>query len=828
MKKTKINLDILLPEIPDERDRCVERLIKLLEGRNGIEKIHLKPQNEQNKAQLCFHYDPDVISIDRIQSLAKKAGATFTEKFGHLLIRTDGVRHVRHARLIESKLKRIEGFTMVSVSGTGVMYIEFDHHKINQKEVERSITAMGVKIISNEHAQLIGQKSDGIDKHVDKKNEEGKSKEHDHLHESIFGKNAELVFSVISGTLLGIGFGLSFLEGLAPWVSLCFLFGAYIFGAYYVTKEAYEAISKGEFEIDFLMLVAAAGAGALGQWTEGALLLFLFSLGHALEHFALEKARKSIAALTDLAPKTAFRKHADKIEEVPIEQLNIGDIIVIRPNTKIAADGIVVKGTSGVNQAPITGESIPVDKLAFEKEEIDINKAATLDAKYKVFSGSINGNGTLEVKVSREASDSTISRMIKMVNEAQTQKSPTQQFTDRFEKLFVPAVLILVFSLCFAFLVTDETFSASFYRAMSVLVAASPCALAISTPSAVLSGVARAAKGGVLIKGGKPLEDLGTLTALAFDKTGTLTEGKPKLTAVFPAEGINEETLLKITIAVEALSDHPLAKAIVQDGMKRLNDTNIPSAESLEAVLGKGVQAKLEGDTIYIGNLSLFETLDAKKPADPFVKKVQELEGQGNTTMIIRKNDDYIGMIAVMDTPRPEAKATLSRLEAIGIRRMVMLTGDNQKVADAIAGEIGLSDAWGGLLPEQKVDAIKKLRQEEKNVAMVGDGVNDAPAMANSTVGIAMGAAGSDVALETADIALMGDNLNLLPFAIGLSRKAKGIIKQNLWISLGVVAVLIPLTILGIASIGPAVVAHEGSTLVVVFNALRLLAYKNE
>ncbi|HVI47731.1 MAG TPA: heavy metal translocating P-type ATPase [Chitinophaga sp.] len=640
------------------------------------------------------------------------------------------------------------------------------------------------------------------------------------------GKNSELYFSLICGALLGISWLLSFSGAIPAWLPLSLSIGAYFFGGFYTAKEAVETVSRGGFEIDFLMLVAAVGAAILGKWQEGGLLLFLFSLGHALEHYAMEKARKSITALADLAPKTALLMQNGQTTEVPTSQLQAGDIILVKPNTKISADGIVVQGNSSVNQAPITGESVPVDKFAVDDDAIDVKQAGQLDARYKVFSGSINGNGSIQVKVTQPASDSTISRLIKLVNEAQSQKSPTQQFTDKFQRYFVPAVLILVLLLCFAFLVIDEPFSASFYRAMSVLVAASPCALAISTPSAVLSGVARAAKMGVLIKGGRPLEDLGTLTAVAFDKTGTLTEGKPKLTQVVPFNGISENDLLVTAVAVEALSDHPLAKAIVRDGKTKLGNTPIPQADNLEAVLGKGIKATLNNEPVYAGNMALFNSLDNITPPAELVSKVQELEAGGNTAMVIRKGNTYAGIIAVMDTPRDEATTSLAALKQIGIRRMIMLTGDNQQVADAVAKEIGITDAWGGLLPEEKVAAIKKLAQQENKVAMVGDGVNDAPAMANSTVGIAMGAAGSDVALETADIALMGDKLSLLPFAIGLSRTASRIIKQNLWISLGMVAVLIPLTITGLASIGPAVMAHEGSTLVVVFNGLRLLAYK--
>src|SRR6187401_2991343 len=331
------------------------------------------------------------------------------------------------------------------------------------------------------------------------------------------------------------------------------------------------------------------------------LITFLFSLGHSLEHYAMEKARKSIAALAGLAPKTAFLKKGNDIKEISIEELRAADIIVVKPNSKISADGFLVKGNSSVNQAPITGESIPVDKTPVEDPNINIEKADKLDAKYKVFAGTINGGETLEIKVTKIAADSTIARLVKLVNEAQTQKSSTQNFTDKLEKYYVPAVLILVTLLHFSFLIIDEPFNKSFYRAMAVLVAASPCALAISTPSAVLSGVARAAKVGVLIKGGKPLEELGSLTAIAFDKTGTLTEGKPKLTGVYPLNGITEEELLQVVIAVEKLSDHPLAAAIVKGGTEKLKK-NVPAASNVEAITGRGIKADYQGATVHIGN----------------------------------------------------------------------------------------------------------------------------------------------------------------------------------------------------------------------------------
>ena len=833
MKKLQIKIPIILPEVSDEKDQCVHKLISRLQDTEGLEKVHVADEKDNGVPQLCFHYNPEKISLDRIQTLAKRAGASILDKYGHKLIEVEGLRHTRHARKVENSLIRLKGVLQGAVSASGMIGLEYETAKIDEAEILTFLRKEGLDILNTEvnverYIRATSEDSTSptdVNQHDHDHKESG---DHDHSHGGIFGKNTEMIFSIICGVLLGIGFGLSFIETVPSWVSLALYIGAYFFGGFYTAKEAIETVSKGGFEIDFLMLVAAIGAAILGEWAEGALLLFLFSMGHALEHYAMNKARKSIAALAELAPKTALLKRNGKTEEVGIEELSIGDIIVVKPNSKISADGVVVDGRSSVNQAPITGESVPVDKEPVDDPKKDWSQEKDIKDENRAFSGTINGNNTLEIKVIKVAKDSTLSRLVKLVNEAQTQKSPTQRLTDKFEKYFVPAVLVLVVLLHFAFLVIDETFSESFYRAMAVLVAASPCALAIATPSAVLSGVARAAKSGVLIKGGRPLEDLGVLTALAFDKTGTLTEGKPKLTEVVALGDVKEEELLRVAVAVEGLSDHPLAKAVVRDGKERLKGADIPEAKDLEAVLGKGIKATLGSDKVYIGNLDLFESLDDKKPSKETEEKVKSLESDGNTTMLIRQNDDYIGIIALMDTPREEAKNTLERLKKIGIKRMIMLTGDNQKVADAVAKEIGLTDAWGSLLPEEKVEAIKKLKEKESKVAMVGDGVNDAPAMANSTVGIAMGAAGSDVALETADIALMADKLETLPFAIGLSRKAKGIIKQNLWVSLGIVALLIPSTIFGLANIGIAVLIHEGSTLVVVFNALRLLAYKRD
>ncbi|MBC8052193.1 MAG: heavy metal translocating P-type ATPase [Sphingobacteriaceae bacterium] len=645
---------------------------------------------------------------------------------------------------------------------------------------------------------------EGLKKNIDK---------HEH-------SNLEFIFSILCGVFLTLGFGSTFINSVHTALTLSFYILAYFFGGFYTTKEAYEGILSRKFEIDFLMLLAAVGSAVLGNWAEGALLLFLFAIGHSLEHYAMGKARRSIAALAGLAPTTALVKKGNTEIEVAIEKLILGDVIIIKPNSKISADGVIIKGESSVNQAPITGESMPVDKISIICPAEMYLDDKSIKAENKVFAGTINGNHVLEVKVTKLAADSTLARLIKLVNETESQKSPTQLFTDKIQKYYVPSVLVLIGVLMFAFLVVEEPFSQSFYRAMAVLVAASPCALAISTPSAVLSGIARAARAGVLFKGGGPMELLGNLRAIAFDKTGTLTQGKPRLTHVIALNGFTEEEVLEMAVAVEKLSDHPLAAAVVKDGQERLH-REIQAAENLQSVTGHGVKANLGGNKITIGNKRFFFEV-----SEDIKKQVEALEKEGNTTMLIQKNEKIAGVISLMDIPRPEAKETLKALKTNGIRKMVMLTGDNQLVANAVAENIGINEAWGSLLPEDKVSSIETLMAREGKVAMVGDGVNDAPAMAKSTVGIAMGAAGSDVALETADIALMADKLDNLPFAIGLSRKAHDIIRQNLLISLGMIAVLIPLTISGYAKIGPAVVGHEGSTVLVVLNALRLLGFK--
>jgi Cd2+/Zn2+-exporting ATPase len=823
IEKLRLDVPLLLPEVDDAADGCVQRLISLLESRPGVAEAHVTAAEGENPAQLCIHYDPDTITLPRIRELARASGAEISGKIGHVTWNVSGVTHQRRARSVSDAIRSLPGVLEAEAVLPGTMRIEFDRTATTEEKLQAALRTLGVIPLGEETGETPPPKHDHAKDHD---HPAGEKHDHDHGHGGLLGPNTELIFALACGGALAIGYGIEKFLAVPAWLPFALFVAAYILGGFYTVREAIENIRQKRFEIDTLMLVAAAGAAALGAWAEGALLLFLFSLGHALEHYAMGRAKRAIEALAELAPRTATVRRPDGSTSVmPVEDLNLGDTIIVKPDERIAADGFVTKGNSAVNQAPVTGESIPVDKGPVEDPSIARATPDRVDNTSRVFAGTINGSGLMEIEVTRLSSESTLAKVVKMVSEAETQKSPTQRFTDQFERYFVPAVLALAFLLLFAWVVVDEPFRDSFYRAMAVLVAASPCALAIATPSAVLSGVARAARGGVLVKGGAPLELLGSLDAIAFDKTGTLTMGEPRIQQIIPGPGVTRGELMALAVAVESLSDHPLAQAIARDGREYVEENPVPEAENLKSLTGRGVSALVGEDEVLIGKAEMFGTDGIAPLSIEMETAIRELREAGQTSMVVRRGARDMGAIGLLDTPRDAARSALERLRAIGIKRMIMISGDHQRVADAIGQQVGIDEAWGDLMPEDKVEAIKKLRAQTK-VAMVGDGVNDAPAMATATVGIAMGAAGSDVALETADVALMADNLSHLPFAVGLSRSTRWVIRQNVFVSLGVVAFLVPATILGLG-IGPAVALHEGSTLLVVINALRLLAYRD-
>ncbi|KAA8889646.1 heavy metal translocating P-type ATPase [Nocardia colli] len=640
------------------------------------------------------------------------------------------------------------------------------------------------------------------------------------------GERSELIFAIASGVTYAGGMTAKYLVSAPEWVAIALFAATYFFGGYFTIRTAINTVRRGRFEVDFLMLVAAVGAAMVGKWAEGSVLLFLFSLGHALEEYAMGRAQRSIEALAELAPDTALVRGPDGVvREVAVDALAIGDVVVVLPNSRLAADGVVVDGVSSVDESSVTGESIPVEKAPIADAAAALASSTPVPESHRVFAGTMNGSGAMDVLVTSRAADSMLARVITMVREADTQKSPTQRFIDRFQLFYVPVVLAGVLGvLAFGVFAASEPFADSFYRAMVVLVAASPCALAIATPSAVLAGIARAAQAGVLAKGGGPLETLGRVRSMAFDKTGTLTWGQPKVTDIVEARPELRDELIATLFAVESYSDHPLAGAITRDLALLVPAGTERTATSVNSVTGRGVTALVDGRATEVGNRTMFFELDPEGVPSEIIRIVDELHERGRTTMIVRHGGVYLGVVGVMDIPRAEAAPVVARLRELGIDDIVLISGDNQRVADAVAADMGLDAAHGGLLPEDKVTMIGKLGGRN-GTAMVGDGVNDAPAMVNASVGIAMGAGGSAVALETADIALMVDDIGRLPFAVALSRRTARIIRQNLTFSLLIVAALVPATLLGLP-IGPAVFIHEGSTLLVVANALRLLRFR--
>lgn len=802
MSEQTIQLDIplLLPDIEDARDDCLADLEQILENHQGIHHVHVN--HDADPPQLCLHFDPNLISLTAVERIARDAGSSFTQRYRHEAIPFTGMTSADAANSLAGILRDLPGMLHANVNyAAGLAFVAYDATILQRPLIHRALQRMGYRPLPPT-IQADGEPA-----------EKEEVEEHDHGSAPAFlphwvQERWTLILVALAGLFFLIGWLGETFFSLPEAVALVFFILAYIAGGYDIATHAIPGLLKGRFDTDVLMLAAAAGAALLGEWAEGAFLLFLFSLGHAGEHYALDRARNAINALGELMPKTARVKQGDEIVERPIEQVKVDDIVVVRPGDRIPVDGEIVRGASAIDQSAITGESVPVNKA--EGDE--------------VFAGTINQENALDVKVTKLAQDNTLSRVMQMVAEAQEQQSPTQQLTQRFTAKFVPAVLIFVALVIFVPpLAGWMSWQDSFYRGMLLLVAASPCALALGTPASVLAGIAQAARNGVLIKGGVHLENLGGLSVMAFDKTGTLTEGKFKVTNIVPLNGTTADNLLRIAAAVEQQSNHPLALAVVRAAQEKSLD--LPPANGLENVVGRGVKSEVGGKPILIGSLKLFREANGHALDDGVVQTVERFENEGKTTMAVSEDGRFLGVLALADTPRLGVKETLQKLLDLGVKKLVMLTGDNDDVAQQIGKEVGVTDVRAELLPEQKLEAIKMLQQEHGDIAMAGDGVNDAPALATATVGIAMGGAGTAVALETADVALMADDLAKLPFAVGLSRATRSIIRQNLVVSLGVIGILIVTSVLGVVALSGAVILHEGSSIIVVLNALRLLRY---
>ncbi|MFN8006823.1 MAG: cation-translocating P-type ATPase [Terriglobia bacterium] len=585
---------------------------------------------------------------------------------------------------------------------------------------------------------------------------------------------------------------------------------AVVSGGWFIAPKAWSALKRVSPDMNLLMSIAALGALSIGAWDEAATVIFLFSVAELLESFSLNRARRAIKNLMSLAPEVAWVKDAGEFREVPVEVVRVGDIIQVRPGGKIPLDGRVQKGDSSVDQSPITGESVPVNKTKGDE----------------VFAGSINGEGSLEILVSKPFRESTLSKIIHLVEEAQSQKAPSQRFVDSFAAAYTPVVLALAFGIAICPpLFFGQQWALWFYRALVMLVIACPCALVISTPVAIVSGLTGAARQGVLIKGGAYLESLGKLTVLCFDKTGTVTEGRPRVIDVLPLNSAKSESLLRIAGGLEAHSEHPLAKAIVNHA--RNTGISCPTVESFRSITGKGVTGKINGHEYFLGNHKLVEEMAVCSPEIEQI--LTAIEQQGLTAVAVghRPHHDcpgeLAGVISVGDAIRPKARSTVQKLRSQGIQILVLLTGDNQATARKIAEDSGMDEVFAELLPEEKVAQVKRLMEDGQRVGMIGDGINDAPALATANVGIAMGAAGTDVALETADVVLMADDLSKLPEAIAIGRLADRVIHQNIAFAIGEKVVFLTLAAGGLATLWMAIAADMGASLLVIFNSLRIL-----
>ena len=586
---------------------------------------------------------------------------------------------------------------------------------------------------------------------------------------------------------------------------------AIIIGGFSLFKEGFSDLFKLDFSMESLMTIAIIGAAIIGEWTEGSIVVILFAISEALERFSMDKARQSIRSLMDIAPKEALIRRSNVEQMINVSKIEVGDIMIIKPGQKIAMDGQVIKGHSSVNQAAITGESVPIEK--------NIND--------DIFAGTINEEGALEVKVTKHVNDTTIAKIIHLVEEAQGERAPAQAFVDKFAKYYTPTIMVIAALIVIVPpLFFNGDWNTWLYQGLSLLVVGCPCSLVISTPVSIVSAIGNSAKNGVLVKGGIYLEEIGGLKAIAFDKTGTLTKGTPTVTDFTTVDSKDEEKYFSIITALESYSQHPLASAILKEADNRAISYKSVVVDEFTSITGKGIQGNIEGITYLVGSPKLFESIltDNSK----IIENYQRLQQQGKTAMLLGTDKQILAVIAVADELRESSKAVIEKLHDLGIEHTIMLTGDNATTAQSIGKQTGVTEIKGDLMPQDKLDYIKSLKETYGKVAMVGDGINDAPALAASTVGIAMGGAGTDTALETADVALMGDDLQKLPFIVKLSRQTLRIIKQNITFSLGIKLLALLLVVPGWLTLWIAILADMGATILVTLNGLRLMKVKSK
>ncbi|MDO8136356.1 MAG: heavy metal translocating P-type ATPase [Candidatus Brocadiales bacterium] len=694
-------------------------------------------------------------------------------------LKVPGMDCQEEAQLIRKKLSSLKGVIRLDILLLSQeLRVRYDSDVLDMQQIIKAVEETGLT------ATLIGER---IPREID------------------LGKRWQLILTTVSGLFTISGLTL-FLTGFPADITIPLYLVAMLSGGFKIALKGFRALRALSPDMNFLMTVAVIGAAAIGEWGEAATIIFLFALAQLLESHSIDRARKALRSLMALSPQEALVRRNGEEASLPLEEIQIGETIIIRPSERIPLDGVVVGGYSEVNQAPITGESVPVEKFP----------------GCDVFAGTINREGALEVRVTHGVKDTTLARIIHMVEECEAQKAPYQSFVDRFARIYTPTVIALAFLVAIIPpYILQVPFTPWFYKGLVLLVISCPCALVIATPVSLLSGITCAARNGVLIKGGVHLEEAGHIKVIAFDKTGTLTKGAPEVIDIIPLDSLSHDELLQIAASIEARSEHHLAGAILrrarEDGLKLQEVTNF------KAVPGKGASAQIEEKNYWIGNLKLSRELGISTSRVETI--LSGLQSQGKTVMLVGREDRLLGTITVADDIRKASLEALPYLKQNGIKKILMLTGDNKGTARAIAQKLAVDEYLAELSPEEKVEAVRECIKRHGKTAMVGDGVNDAPAMAVATLGIAMGTAGTDTALETADIALMADDLLKLPFALSLSRRTLKIIKQNIAFALLVKAAFLALVAPGWTTLWMAVGADMGASLLVIFNGLRLLKH---
>lgn len=777
---------MLLAEDKDCK-RCLKELEEDLRQLKGITTVNA----DATGGVLNVEYDPNLTSISKLEHLARDIGIGITQQFRHETFRLKGLDCPDCAMKIEKSLSRQRGVLWVAVNyAASRMKVEYQAERVSHGEILASLRELGYDLEGEEQQHQNGSRQP--------KREEAKL--------SFWKREKAVIPTAASGIVVLVSVVLTLLS-IPAFITVPLYTIAIATGGYHVARSGFLTLYRARtLDINFLITVAAVGAAVIGAWAEGAAVVFLFSLANLLESYGADRMRNSVRSLMKLSPNEALVRRGALEVKVSAGDMRIGDMVIVKPGESIPVDGEVVRGSSTVNQAPLTGESMPVEKRVGDE----------------VYAGTINEQGVLEIEVMKLAADTVLSKIIELVEEAQAQKAPSQRFVEKFSRYYTPAVVSLAAGVA---LVPPFIFGLPLiswvFRGLVLLVVACPCALVLSTPASIVSGIANGARSGVLFKGGVHLEGAGKISVVAFDKTGTLPAGRPEVTDIISFSTMSERQLLVLASAVESGSEHSLATAIVDKA--RAEGIHSLLAEKFEAIPGKGVRAVVQDEVYYVGKRGLFEELGIRV-GSLVVEAIHRLEGEGKTTMLIGNTREIVGIIAARDRIRPKAKDTIQKLRHIGVRKVVMLTGDSERTAAAVAKELDLDEYRAGLLPDDKVKAVRELRASYERVATVGDGVNDAPALAASDVGIAMGAIGADMALETADVALMTDDLSRLPYTVNIGQRTVRNIKQNIVISLLVKTVFFALVFPGVVTLWMAVAADMGTSLAVIANAMRLLS----